>query len=344
MDPSQIPPNVPLEQPPPGQTSDFAHPTDHRLWIQIVATLVVCVILSTGAVVARLATRIFILKKFGWDDGLCVLAFLLNIGLTVCFAGEIKSGLAFSNYNTSLRSFLLYYFPDWTFWNALFSLFLYFLLAAIKCSILMLYERLLSFAHTTLRLGVWLMVGLQVLILIGTTAGLLEFCHPVEKLFRPEVRGACNVSAKLFVAQASLSVITDLLILIPPIPVVWRLNAPKARKFGFIATLSIGLFVTSIGFARLGILITELRTPNLTLNIQYLGTYLAIFEVNFAIIAICVPALRQLSVRILQTYSQYRSSRKSNRISVRMAQVGGFQKDEEVNSRGTSIGQLVTEP
>lgn len=307
MDPSQIPPDVPIMRPPPGHTSNFAHKEDHRLFVQIVVTLVICVVLSTVSVAARVVTRLWFVKMFGWDDGLAVLAILLNYGLTVCFAGEIVSGLAFSTYNTSLRDFMMHYFDDWTFWNSVFTIFLYFTFAAIKLSILMLYLRLLGPTHKRLRIGVWVLAGLVMVILIGTTAALLNFCHPVQKLFRPQVPGTCNISAVLFVVQAVAQIVTDLLILIPPIPVVWRLNASSARRVGFILTLCIGLFVTGIGLARLGILITQLNSPNLTIDIQYLGTYLAIFEINFAIVAICIPALRQLFVKMQQVYSSYRS-------------------------------------
>ena len=346
MDPTQIPPDVPLVQPPPGQTSDFAHPQDHSVFLQIIVTLAICVVLSTVAVLARVATRLWIVKNFGWDDGLAVLAMLLNFGLTVCYVGEIYSGLAFSNYNTSLRTFMLRYFASWTFWNGLFSLFLYFTFAAIKLSILMLYLRLLGPFHKNLRFSVWVLVGLVLVILIGTTAGLLEFCHPTEKLFRPAIPGTCNVSAVLFVVQAVAQVVTDLLILIPPIPVVWRINAPKARRFGFVVTLCIGLFVTGIGLARLGILITELDTPNIQFNIQYLGTYLGIFEINFALIAICIPALRQLFIKLHQTFSAYRSRKSSLSIS---APVQGHSIPEGHNIRDkkkqpSSITQFVDGP
>ena len=306
MDPSQIPPNIPLVQPPPGQTSDFTNPVDDRLHAQILATLIICVILSTTSVILRVFTRCFIVKLFGWDDGLAVLALLLNFGLTVCFAGLLASGLDYSNYNTSLRNFLLDKFNDWTLWNALFTIFLYFTFAAIKVSVCMLYLRLLSKAHTALRAGVWALVALNIVILIGTTAGLFEFCHPALKLFRPDVPGVCNVSAVLFVVQGVLSVVTDLLILVPPVFVVWRSNAPKAQRVGFIATLCVGLVVTAIGFVRLGILVQELKTPDLSFNIQYLGTYLAIFEINFGLIAICMPAVRQLSLRTRAIYASFR--------------------------------------
>ena len=108
----------------------------------------------------------------------------------------------------------------WTFWNALFTIFLYFTFAAIKLSVLMLYLRLLSPAHKHLRFGVWVLAVFNIAILIGTTTGLLVFCHLALKLFRPTVPGTCNVSAVLFVVQGVLSVATDLMILIPPIFVV----------------------------------------------------------------------------------------------------------------------------
>jgi hypothetical protein len=68
MDPSKIPPNVPVNPPPPGVKSNFEHPDTSR-YAQIVATMVVCTTLSTICFFARVYTRVYLVKKFGWDDG-----------------------------------------------------------------------------------------------------------------------------------------------------------------------------------------------------------------------------------------------------------------------------------
>ena len=308
MDPYEIAPDVPMKPRPNGPAPDFTKMQDHALYAQVVATLVICVFLSTTAVLTRIATRLWIVKMFGWDDGLAVLSMILNFALTGCFAGLIRTGLTFSTYNTSLREFMLHYFHDWVFWNAVYSIVLYFTFAAIKLSILMLYLRLLNRVRTVLRVGVWFLVVVVIAILIGTTAGLLTYCSPADKVFHPEKEGTCSYDAKLWVAQAVAQVVTDFLILIPPIPFVWRLKASKAQRLALLATLCVGLFVSGIGVARLGILVTQLGSHNVTVDIQYLGLYLSIFEINFAIIAICLPALRQLFAKCQEAYSTHLKS------------------------------------
>jgi hypothetical protein len=105
----------------------------------------------------------------------------------------------------------------------------------------MLYLRVVGSTKKKLRFAIWALVGLVILIMVGTTAGLLKFCDPTEKLFDVFVPGTCNINAVLFIAQAALQIFTDLLILIPPIPMVWRLNLSKSRKVQFVGILCIGL-------------------------------------------------------------------------------------------------------
>ena len=338
-DPNGISPDVPIKSRPDGRPPNFTHREDHGLYIQVVATLVVCVVLSTTSVVARIATRLWIVKTFGWDDALAVLSMVLNFGLTACFAGLIKTGLTFNMYNTSLRDFMLHYYNDWIFWNGVFSVVLYFTFAAIKLSILMLYLRLLSRTLTSVRIGIWVLVAVVIAVLVGTTAGLLNSCHPSAKVFHPDMEGKCNYDARLWVAQAVAQVVTDFLILLPPIPFVWRLNVSRAQKLGLVGTLCIGLFVTGIGSARLGILVTVLKTPNITVNIQYLGIYLVIYEINFAIIAICLPALRQLFAKVQEVYS----SSFGNSTSLNNANTHSDNLRSNIMKR-TSISQFVDGP
>ena len=282
---------------------------------------------------------------FGWDDGLAVLSLLLNFGLTACFTGLIRTGLVFSTYDTSLRDFILNYYDDWIFWNSVFSVVLYFTFAAIKLSILMLYLRLLSRVQTTLRIGVWFLIAVIIAILVGTLAALLNACNPTAKVFNPTHDGTCNYDARLWVAQAVAQVVTDFLILLPPIPFVWRLNASKAQRLGLLATLCIGLFVTGIGLARLGILVTTLKRPNITVDIQYLGIYLVIFEINFAIVAICLPALRQLFTRCQEIYSSHysKSSAPSTRPAGAKVTLHSGNPRSNILKR-TSISQFVDGP
>ena len=72
-DPKIIPWDVPYKTPPVGQTSNFDHP-DTSLRNSIIITAAVTFTLAIVASVVRLCTRIFIVRKVGWDDYLCIIA------------------------------------------------------------------------------------------------------------------------------------------------------------------------------------------------------------------------------------------------------------------------------
>ena len=111
----------------------------------------------------------------------------------------------------------------------------------IKLSILCLYLRLLTVTHRKTRWGVYAIMVYVVVVLISGLSTLLSFCHPVNKLFNPLAPGVCNVEKIDFFIQAVLQVSTDLLILIPPIPIVWNLHLSTIKKVGFVAILCTGL-------------------------------------------------------------------------------------------------------
>ena len=72
-DPKIIPWDVPYKTPPAGQTSHFDHP-DTSLRNSIIITAAVTFTVAMVASVARLGTRIFIVRVVGWDDYLCIIA------------------------------------------------------------------------------------------------------------------------------------------------------------------------------------------------------------------------------------------------------------------------------
>jgi hypothetical protein len=106
---------------------------------------------------------------------------------------------------------------------------------------LVLYLRVIEHTHRKIRIAVYGMIFAVCAIVIGCTIDLLLFCKPVSKLFHHEIPGTCTLNADLFFAQAVMTVMTDILILVPPIPFIWRMSSSTPRKLGLLTLIAFGL-------------------------------------------------------------------------------------------------------
>ena len=76
--PDKIPFNKPVQPPPPGVQSNFEHPNMERVHL-LVATVAVTLGLAIIFLVARLYTRIVMVRNFGWDDAMAIFATVLTV-------------------------------------------------------------------------------------------------------------------------------------------------------------------------------------------------------------------------------------------------------------------------
>ena len=68
MDPSQITPSTPAIPPPPGVTSNFVNP--HTRAPVAIIFISIAISLMWLVVMTRLYSKAWILRSFGWDDGI----------------------------------------------------------------------------------------------------------------------------------------------------------------------------------------------------------------------------------------------------------------------------------
>ena len=88
------------------------------------------------------------------------------------------------------------------------------------------------FITPLVRKVVWVCVAIFTGIWISTTLVAIFACTPVQAFYDLSVPGTCIDSVKFYWASATLNVITDLIVLILPIPLVWKLRIPTKRKVG----------------------------------------------------------------------------------------------------------------
>jgi hypothetical protein len=79
-------------------------------------------------------------------------------------------------------------------------------------------------------------LGINILFYVASTAVELFQCTPREKLWKMTVPGRCMNTAQLNIVSASVNFASDIIILLLPQKVIWGLQMSKLRKLG-VATL-----------------------------------------------------------------------------------------------------------
>ncbi|KAF2194319.1 hypothetical protein K469DRAFT_549432 [Zopfia rhizophila CBS 207.26] len=111
--------------------------------------------------------------------------------------------------------------------------------AAVKFSILHLYLtifqderfRRVCFGAMAVSMGYFISVFLETFLL----------CKPVQFNWDKTIPGACNKYAKeTYVVAGALNLIIDVFIVILPMPMLFQLRIPRAKKIGLIAMFSLG--------------------------------------------------------------------------------------------------------
>ncbi|KAI0888531.1 uncharacterized protein GGS22DRAFT_156099, partial [Annulohypoxylon maeteangense] len=70
--------------------------------------------------------------------------------------------------------------------------------------------------------------------------------------------------------------LTDLMVMLMPVPIIWKLNLPISQRIVLTATFSLGLFITAMSIIRLKSLMNiSFTDPTWTLPLELLWTVLS---------------------------------------------------------------------
>lgn len=188
---------------------------------------------------------------------------------------------------------------------------------ATKTSILVFY---LALAKTG-KVFKWASIGTLVLVNVAGSALTLVNafqCHPVWAEFQLVLPSytVCTDLVTLYLSSAPVNIVTDLLILVLPIPVLTNMRLPRKQKIILLVTFSFGAFVTAVDVVRIyhleqafQIRINDVGKQNATASkvavqddfswYASLSFMWSAIEVHVGIICACVPSLKPLVARIL---------------------------------------------
>jgi hypothetical protein len=112
--------------------------------------------------------------------------------------------------------------------------------SCIKLSILFAFRDLFDCIVWFVRC-VHAMMFVCVLVLIGLIVGLCLRCTPIMFIYNHAVRGHCIFSdTDAYYSIGGVSLVTDFLVLIMPLPVVWKLRISPLKKLGISAMFGLG--------------------------------------------------------------------------------------------------------
>ena len=100
----------------------------------------------------------------------------------------------------------------------------------IKVGILLFYYRL--FPNKTSRKIIYGAGTFVVLCFVSTFFGFLFQCLPIRSFWQHQIEHRCFNQNPFYLAVASLSLVSDIFILVMPMPMVWALNLSRQRKMG----------------------------------------------------------------------------------------------------------------
>jgi len=110
-----------------------------------------------------------------------------------------------------------------------------------KCSLLFFYKRI--FRGTAFSYIIWTTIGLATIWGVSFFFALLFFCLPITKYIRYGYQAPglqCVDPYQLYYSLSISDFLMDLIILIIPIPLVWRLQMKPSQKIGVSAIFALG--------------------------------------------------------------------------------------------------------
>ncbi|CEI62626.1 hypothetical protein FVEN_g5155 [Fusarium venenatum] len=278
---------------PKGITADYLNETRDA---SAIAGIIFVTVLTSIIVLGRLASRAFLMHRFGFDDALTLtswMCFVAFVGLCIELI-RLGSGrhFAYIQYvldmptveDTEVLDFIAH---------------IIYTTALLLCRMsgLAFYHRLCA-VHDRLRLAIWVVFGILIAGYIPQLLLIIFHCTPVTGLWPYEWQPGfedytCLQWGLVYSVNSSVSLICDFLLFGIPIVMLRVLEMPKKRKIQLGCILLPGISVIAISIARL-VLVIEGQW-NMDMSWAYNPMLvIEVSEIGATLIALSVPGFKPL--------------------------------------------------
>ncbi|KAL4738093.1 hypothetical protein BDV11DRAFT_143208 [Aspergillus similis] len=261
--------------------------------------------LSVITVTLRLFCRVFRVHKTGIDDYLIVAATAVTIGMGIMNGFHVAIGTGQHLKYLDLSVVLVPTLKHWYAYQMVYPI----TVGLVKFSILTQYYRIFevrNFRIQVIVVGVFVLIYTIVCIFVNAFE-----CHSKPwRAWDPSFPEGCNNLPATYFSTAAITIFTDLVILIMPMPQLMKLNLHPRKKYALVAIFLTGTFASAASIARLNALYKYTVTEDVSYDAILILLWTQI-EVNVAIISASAPSLRPLFNRIFKG-SSYDRPRPSN--------------------------------
>ncbi|KAI0481927.1 hypothetical protein GGR56DRAFT_162060 [Xylariaceae sp. FL0804] len=287
-----------------------ALPHDARGHVLIIAGAVTTS-LALCAVCLRLYTRHFIIHQVGVDDWMALASLLSTIAMNVSQSINASRSLGHRIYDLDPME-VQHFFRLFWITEILYNVAMLF----IKMTFLFQYYRIFRHVKAMRIVYITAMVAIggwcfgQILAVVFT-------CVPPQAFWDRSIPARCQNEQAGVYLNAIGTLVTDFIILLLPLPSLWKLKLPMAQKLALNGIFSIGAFTSAISIVRL----TTLHSGNdFTFAAVYSGCW-SIAELSSGIIAAALATMRPLIGRIIPAFAT-RSARSYARYAEGVATFG----------------------
>jgi hypothetical protein len=102
--------------------------------------------------------------------------------------------------------------------------------AVSKSSALFFYSRALGVQNSRFKYALWLVHAMNISWLIAILLGVTFMCNPVQRAWDTTLPGTCLNTGLLWQGSGITSLLIDVIILVLPLPMLWRLQMKTSRK------------------------------------------------------------------------------------------------------------------
>ncbi|KAL2010670.1 hypothetical protein VTN00DRAFT_6477 [Thermoascus crustaceus] len=270
---------------------------DRTVHIWNIITQTLCLVFMTIFFILRVYARVNILNGFVGEDWTCLGAWILGMcySIIALIMGHFGGGMHIQDvpdenlipYSKTVYVTMVMYGP---------TAFL------TKVSILWIMVRVFNPYRKTVYF-IYFLLGVMLAYYIPAVIVKIRICAPIARFWMgDEVGGSCLNERAIILADAVISMISDLTILILPLPLTMSLQMSTKKKLRVMGVLGAGGLACASSIIRLVFIVQYGNSPDSTYEFMRINMF-GNAEISIGVICACLPALSALITTYVREYS-----------------------------------------
>ncbi|KAF4972287.1 hypothetical protein FSARC_1123 [Fusarium sarcochroum] len=235
----------------------------------------------------RLYVKIFLAGGLQLDDALLIFSYILAVAtIALCLHMFATGAGGVHAWEVSIDKFNVYMMDVYL------AAFIYVLCGSLaKLALLIFYLRLSP--QRWFKMATWS----AIVIICGYTIGIffagIFACAPIAMSWDVTItEGTCINRPGLYIATAAVNIISDVILFILPLPMVFKLQMPFKQKIGLMCIFTIGSLTVVTSIVRVVLLPAMLDSSDVSWAVAYPSVWI-IVEANLIITCATMPTLRK---------------------------------------------------